>query len=161
MFTITIDDKKVQVPSGTTILQAARKLDVDIPTFCDHKDLLPYGSCRMCVVEVEGSDRLFASCVVPVTDGMEIHTNTARVQRARQAVLELRRHLARHRRPPARQVLGAEARLEHARDRPVEQAAARHVRHRREAVRHGAHVEARREPGHDAARRHRRRRRYY
>jgi formate dehydrogenase alpha subunit len=89
MFTITIDDKKVQVPSGTTILQAARKLDVDIPTFCDHKDLLPYGSCRMCVVEVEGTDRLFASCVVPVTDGMEIHTNTARVQRARQAVLEL------------------------------------------------------------------------
>jgi len=89
MFTITIDDKKVQVPSGTTILEAARKLDVDIPTFCDHKDLLPYGSCRMCVVEVEGSDRLFASCVVPVTDGMEIHTNTARVQRAREAVLEL------------------------------------------------------------------------
>ena len=89
MFKITIDGKNVQVPRGTTILNAARGLDIDIPTFCDHKYLLPFGSCRMCVVEVEGSDRLFASCVVPVTDGMEVHTNTARVKRAREAVLEL------------------------------------------------------------------------
>ncbi len=89
MFTITIDGKKVQVPRGTTILNAARELNIDIPTFCDHKYLLPYGSCRMCVVEVEGTDRLFASCVVPVTDGMEIHSNTARVKRARETVLEL------------------------------------------------------------------------
>ena len=89
MFKITIDGKKIQVARGTTVLNAARDLDIDIPTFCDHKYLLPFGSCRMCVVEVEGSDRLFASCVVPVTDGMEVHTNTARVQRAREAVLEL------------------------------------------------------------------------
>ncbi|UCG38444.1 MAG: molybdopterin-dependent oxidoreductase [bacterium] len=89
MFTITVDGRKVQVPRGTTILEAARKLEIDIPTFCDYKHLLPFGSCRMCVVEVEGSDRLFASCVVPVTEGMEIFTDTARVKRARETVLEL------------------------------------------------------------------------
>lgn len=89
MFTVTVDGKKVKVPRGSTILDAARKLEIDVPTFCDHKYLLPYGSCRMCVVEVEGTDRLFASCVVPVTEGMEIYTNTARVKRARETVLEL------------------------------------------------------------------------
>ncbi len=89
MFNITVDDKPVSVPRGATILDAARKLDIDIPTFCDHKHLLPYGSCRMCVVELEGSDRLFASCVTPVTDGMEIYTGTIRVKRARETVLEL------------------------------------------------------------------------
>ncbi|NOY87027.1 MAG: molybdopterin-dependent oxidoreductase [Deltaproteobacteria bacterium] len=89
MFKVTIDGKKVEVPRGTTILEAARMLDVDIPTFCDYKHLMPFGSCRMCVVEVEGSDRLFASCVVPVADGMDIHTDTARVRRARETILEL------------------------------------------------------------------------
>jgi formate dehydrogenase alpha subunit len=89
MFTVNVDGKQVKVPRGSTILDAARKLEIDIPTFCDHKYLLPFGSCRMCVVEVEGTDRLFASCVVPVTDGMEIHTDTARVRRARETVLEL------------------------------------------------------------------------
>jgi formate dehydrogenase alpha subunit len=89
MFNITIDGRAISIPRGSTLLDAARQLDIDIPTFCDHKHLLPYGSCRMCVVEVEGSDRLFASCVTPAADGMEVHTDTARVKKARETVLEL------------------------------------------------------------------------
>ena len=89
MFNVTVDGRPVSVPRGATILDAARTLEIDIPTFCDHKHLFPYGSCRMCVVELEGSDRLFASCVTPVTDGMEIYTDTARVKAARETVLEL------------------------------------------------------------------------
>ena len=86
---LTIDGMQVKVESGTTMLDAARKLDIDIPTFCDHKHLVPFGSCRMCVVEVEGSDRLFASCVTPVADGMVVNTVTPKVKQARQTLLEL------------------------------------------------------------------------
>ncbi len=89
MFNVIVDGRPVSVPRGSTILEAARKLEIEIPTFCDHKHLFPYGSCRMCVVELEGSDRLFASCVTPVTDKMEIYTDTARVKAARETVLEL------------------------------------------------------------------------
>jgi len=86
---LTIDGKHVEVPSGTTMLHAAQKLDIDIPTFCDHKHLVPFGACRICVVEVEGSDKLFASCVTPVAQGMVINTTTEKVKKAREAVIEL------------------------------------------------------------------------
>jgi len=86
---LTIDGKHVEVPSGTTMLHAARKLDIDIPTFCDHKHLVPFGACRICVVEVEGSGKLFASCVTPVAQGMVLNTATPKVIKAREAVIEL------------------------------------------------------------------------
>ena len=86
---LTIDGKHVEVPSGSTMLQAAQKLDIDIPTFCDDKHLIPFGACRICVVEVEGTGRLFASCVTPVSQGMEIKTDTPMVKEARESVIEL------------------------------------------------------------------------
>jgi len=86
---LTIDGKHVEVPSGTTMLHAAQKLDIDIPTFCDHKHLVPFGACRICVVEVEGSDKLFASCVTPVSQGMVINTATPKVKEARETIIEL------------------------------------------------------------------------
>ena len=58
MFNVTIDGNTIQVPEGTTILQAARTAGVKIPTLCDHPELTPYGGCRLCVVEVEGSRTL-------------------------------------------------------------------------------------------------------
>ena len=86
---LTIDGKHVEVPSGSTMLNAAQKLEIDIPTFCDHKHLVPFGACRICVVEVESTGRLFASCVTPVSQGMEINTTSQKVKEAREAVIEL------------------------------------------------------------------------
>ena len=54
MVNISIDGKSIQVPDGTTVLQAARMAEIDIPTLCDHPELTPYGGCRLCLVEVEG-----------------------------------------------------------------------------------------------------------
>jgi NADH-quinone oxidoreductase subunit G len=86
---LTIDGIEVEVPSGSTMLHAAQKLEIDIPTFCDHKHLVPFGACRICVVEVEGTGRLFASCVTPVSQGMEINTTSQKVKEAREAIIEL------------------------------------------------------------------------
>jgi formate dehydrogenase alpha subunit len=86
---LTVDGIAVEVPSGTTMLGAAQKVGIDIPTFCDHKHLVPFGACRICVVEVEGAGRLFASCVTPVSQGMAINTATPKVKEAREAVIEL------------------------------------------------------------------------
>ncbi len=88
-WTLTVDGREVTVPEGSTLLDAARAAGVEIPTLCDHPHLKPYGSCRLCVVEVEGSDRLFASCVTPAAAGMKVRSDTERVRQARQTVLEL------------------------------------------------------------------------
>jgi NADH-quinone oxidoreductase subunit G/[NiFe] hydrogenase diaphorase moiety small subunit len=87
--TINIDGKDVTVPSGTTILEAAAKLNIRIPTLCHHKDLCTAGNCRMCVVEIEGDRRLQASCVYPVTQPMKIKTTTPKIRQARKHILEL------------------------------------------------------------------------
>ncbi|GMQ63119.1 NADH-dependent [FeFe] hydrogenase, group A6 [Vallitalea maricola] len=91
---ITIDGKEVQVPKGSTILDAAKKLGIDIPTLChldlhDTKMVNKTASCRICVVEVEGRRNLAPSCATPVVDGMVVRTNTIRVLEARKTVLEL------------------------------------------------------------------------
>ncbi|MCT4597371.1 MAG: NADH-dependent [FeFe] hydrogenase, group A6 [Vallitalea sp.] len=91
---ITIDGKEVQVPKGSTILDAAKKLGIDIPTLChldlhDTKMVNKAASCRICVVEVEGRRNLAPSCATPVVDGMVVKTNTIRVLDARKTVLEL------------------------------------------------------------------------
>jgi NADH:ubiquinone oxidoreductase subunit E len=72
-----------------TILQAAEKAGIDIPTLCYHRDLTPTGSCRICVVELEGSSRLVGSCHTPVENGMILHTRSPKVLSARKATLEL------------------------------------------------------------------------
>ena len=89
MFTVYINNAKVQVPEGTTILNAATQAGVTIPTLCYVEDKTPQGACRVCVVEVEGARSLVASCCTPVSDNMKVHTNTKRVRQARRNVVEL------------------------------------------------------------------------
>jgi len=86
---LTIDGKKVCVEEGTTILKAAQKLGIDIPHICYEERLAPPSSCRLCVVEIEGAERLAASCSYPVREGMKVRTDTERVKRARRIALEL------------------------------------------------------------------------
>ena len=89
MPTLTIDGRKVTVPEGTTILEAAQQLGIEIPTLCYLKDLTPDGSCRMCLVEVEGARTLMAACAAPVAEGNVIHTMSEKVINARRFVLQM------------------------------------------------------------------------
>jgi len=87
--TLTIDGRQVTVPAGTSVLEAATQAGVKIPTLCYLEGLNEIGSCRLCVVEIEGAKTLAASCVTPAAQGMVVHTNTRQVREARRAVLEL------------------------------------------------------------------------
>jgi NADP-reducing hydrogenase subunit HndD len=89
MPTLTIDNITVEVPAGATILEAAKKAGVKIPTLCYLEDVQAIGACRVCVVEVEGARSLVASCVAPATDGMKVHTNNKRARESRRTVVEL------------------------------------------------------------------------
>ena len=89
MVTLTIDRKTVTVPEGTTILEAARSVRLDIPTLCYLKDLNEIGACRICIVEVEGHERLVPSCNNVVSEGMVVYTNSPRVREARRVNLRL------------------------------------------------------------------------
>lgn len=86
---LTIDGKEVAVPQDTTILKAALRLGIDIPTLCYEPHLSLYSSCRICVVEDLKSGRLVASCAMPCSEGMEIATESDKVIEARKGVLEL------------------------------------------------------------------------
>lgn len=86
---LKINGIPVSVPEGTTILQAARKAHVEIPTLCFLKDVSCVGSCRMCVVEATGARGLVAACVYPVAEGMEVRTNTDKCRQSRKMTLEL------------------------------------------------------------------------
>ncbi len=87
--TLTIDGRQVTVQAGTSVLEAATQAGVKIPTLCYLEGLNEIGSCRLCVVEIEGARTLAASCVTPAAQGMVVHTNTKQVREARRAVLEL------------------------------------------------------------------------
>ncbi|MBN1885119.1 MAG: iron hydrogenase small subunit [Candidatus Krumholzibacteriota bacterium] len=89
LVTATIDGNDVKVPLGTTILEAARKIGVRIPTLCHHEDLCVAGVCRICVVEVEGQRTLQASCAYPITQPITIWTHTRKVRQARRHILDL------------------------------------------------------------------------
>ncbi len=89
MVNITIDGKAVQVPAGTTVLEAAKSAGIDIPTLCFLKDVNEIGACRMCLVEIKGARALQAACVYPVAEGNEIYTSTPAVREARKTNLEL------------------------------------------------------------------------
>jgi len=86
---LSIDNITVEVPEGTTILNAARKAGIRIPTLCYLENVQAIGACRVCLVEVEGATTLVTSCVTPATDGMKVRTNTKRVRDARRTVVEL------------------------------------------------------------------------
>jgi formate dehydrogenase major subunit len=85
---LKIDGKEVVVAEGTTILDAARRNGIEIPTLCHHPDLSRWGGCRLCVVEIDGSPKLAASCVMPVREGMEVVTSNPRITEARKIILE-------------------------------------------------------------------------
>ncbi len=89
MVNVTIDGKTISVNKQATVLHAARKAGIKIPSLCYHPELRPEGACRVCVVEVEGARSLVASCVYPVNEGMVVRTNTAAVRQARKMVVEL------------------------------------------------------------------------
>lgn len=89
MITLTIDGHQVEVPEKTTIIEAARKIGVNIPSLCYLKEVNAIGACRVCLVEIEGSKSLQASCVYPCSEGLVVRTNSQRVREARKAVVEL------------------------------------------------------------------------
>ncbi len=89
MVTVKINGIDYEVPAGSTILEAARSAGIDVPTLCYLKDVNQIGACRMCMVEVKGARSLVAACVYPVNDGMEVFTNTPKVQESRRMTLEL------------------------------------------------------------------------
>ena len=89
MINLTINNISVNVPEGTSILKAAEKLNIKIPRLCYHEDLCIEGNCRVCVVEVKGAKTLVASCATPVSEGMEVITNSINVRTARKHIIEL------------------------------------------------------------------------
>jgi predicted molibdopterin-dependent oxidoreductase YjgC len=89
VITLTINGHSVEVEAGSTILEAAEKLGIFIPTLCHDPRFTPAGACRMCLVEVERARALMAACSVPVMEGMAVHTDTERVHAARKENLRL------------------------------------------------------------------------
>ena len=85
---ITINGKEIEFEKGMTVLQACELADAEIPRFCYHEKLSIAGNCRMCLVELENSKKPIASCAMPATEGMNIKTNTAFVEKARKGVME-------------------------------------------------------------------------
>jgi formate dehydrogenase alpha subunit len=86
---VTIDNRTLTAAKGTTILAAAQQNDIYIPTLCAHKDLTPFGGCRMCIVEVEKMRGFPTACTTPLENGMIIRTHTAQVQSVRAEILKL------------------------------------------------------------------------
>ncbi len=86
--TLTIDGKTVTVPKGTVVVDAAKTVDIEIPVFCYHEKLGPFGCCRMCLVEVEKMPKMTTACTLTVGEGMVVKTNTEKVEKAQKGVLE-------------------------------------------------------------------------
>ncbi len=89
MVTLTMNGREITVNDGISILEAARENGIDIPTLCYDKELSPFGGCRLCVVEVEGSNKLVASCSAKVREGMVVNTESERVVKTRREILDL------------------------------------------------------------------------
>ena len=98
MVNLTIDGKQVQTKENTTILEAARAAGIYVPSLCYLKDINEIGACRVCVVEVEGVDKLISSCNNVVSEGMVVYTNSPRVREVRKTNVEL--ILSQHDSPP-------------------------------------------------------------
>ena len=89
MINLTINGQKVQVEDGATILEAAQKAGIHIPTLCYLAEVQAIGACRVCLVEIEGNRNLQASCVFPASEGLVVHTNNDRVRKARKFAVEM------------------------------------------------------------------------
>lgn len=88
-FKITIDGRQVEAEPGMTVLQAAKKAGIFIPSLCAHDELEPYGACRLCVVEIEGMRGTPTSCTTPVADGMVVRTTSEQLETQRRRTIEL------------------------------------------------------------------------
>ena len=88
MTKLFINDKQIEVDEGITVLQACEIAGIEIPRFCYHERLSIAGNCRMCLVEMENSNKPIASCAMPVAEGMKIKTNSEMVVKARKGVME-------------------------------------------------------------------------
>ena len=94
--TLTIDGKKVRTREGSTVLEAARKAGIYIPALCDHPDLKPIGSCKLCIVEIDGKDVYPTSCTALAEEGMVVRTKTDELQKMRRHTLEMLLALTNH-----------------------------------------------------------------
>ncbi len=88
MIKLKVNDTDIEVEEGLTVLQACEKAGAEIPRFCYHEKLSIAGNCRMCLVEIEKSPKPIASCAMPISEGMNIKTNTEKVEKARKGVME-------------------------------------------------------------------------
>src|SRR5438309_3204753 len=86
---LTIDGRPVTVPQGTSVLRAAMEAGTEIPKLCSTDMLQAFGSCRLCLVEIDGRAGTPASCTTPVIEGMAVHTQTERLKKLRRGVMEL------------------------------------------------------------------------
>jgi formate dehydrogenase major subunit len=89
MAQLTINGKQIDVPEGTTVLRAAQMAGIHIPTLCDHKELTPYGGCRLCIVDVEKWRVPMAACTLPVSEGMVVNTETDAIKKSREFILSM------------------------------------------------------------------------
>src|SRR5690606_17145541 len=89
LVTLTIDDVEISVPAGTSVMRAAAEAGINIPKLCATDSLEPFGSCRLCLVEIEGRRGTPASCTTPVDEGMVVHTENKKLADLRRGVMEL------------------------------------------------------------------------
>jgi predicted molibdopterin-dependent oxidoreductase YjgC len=89
MVNLSINGRKIIVPDGTTVLDAARRNDIYIPTLCDDPRLEPHGGCRLCLIQAKGMPRPVTACTTPVTEGMEVATTNELIERQRRTIVEL------------------------------------------------------------------------
>ena len=89
VITFRVNDQEITAEQGQTVLSAAREAGIPIPTLCHLDGLSDVGACPMCLVEVTGTPKLLASCVTPVTEGMEVRTDTDKLQEYRRMIVEL------------------------------------------------------------------------
>jgi len=89
MISLTINNQKILVPRGSSVLEACKQIGIDIPRFCYHENLSVAGNCRMCLVEIEKSPKPVASCAMPVANNMVVYTETPLIKKARENVLEI------------------------------------------------------------------------
>src|SRR5512142_1088342 len=86
---LTIDGKEISASEGQTVLEASRDAGINIPTLCHLEGVTDVGACRLCLVELTGSNKLQPACVLKIAEGMEVKTNTPRLQEYRRMILEL------------------------------------------------------------------------
>ena len=87
--TITVDGKKLTAPGGTLLIEACKRVGIEVPAFCYYPGLSLQAACRMCLVEIEKMPKMQTACTVPITDGMVVTTESEKVKQARKSMLEL------------------------------------------------------------------------